>query len=847
MTDTPQKIVLFDSIPDALKSLPQWVLWRGVERDGEKTKLPFRTNNRPAQSNNPKTWAAFSAVALRIEQLQIPELRLPNAIPYDGPGFVFSKDDPFVGIDLDGCRDPQTGEMAEWAVEIIQRFDTYAEISPSETGVKIFAKGNWPFDRGKKVTVAVQPVCEKRPGIEVYAHRRYFAVTGWQVESRPGSVEDCQAALDWLVGKYFAQQAKVQSTPQTHPKKVQERARNYLAKLPPAISGQRGHDATYHAACVLVQGFDLGADDAFLLLSEWSATCQPPWSEAELRHKIEDASQEPGERGYLLKSSRSNTPTESGNGNGSPQNDPFSDLPLPLPPPEMEFSPFPTDELPEPISRFVKEGAIALGCDESYIALPLLAVLASAVGNTRRIKLKNSWCEPCVFWAVIIGESGTLKSPAMDLALEVLNSLQDQAFRDYEEAFRKHELSLINHEAALKEWKTQGRKRLEPPPESPEEPIAERFVCEDTTVEAIAVLLLNQPRGILMKRDELSGWINSFDAYKSARGADVAHWLSMHRAGSLTVDRKTGRKVIRVPRSAVSLTGGVQPKTLKAALGGRYQGDGPEAMEDVSGEHWENGLAARLLVAMPPRKPKHWTEDDLSEETKKTLETIIKTLFQLDFQAGDDGELLPVDVPLSLQAKSVWIRFYNEHAREQTEMSGNLAAAWSKLEGYAARFALLIHLIRQATNDSTLVNPELIDGQSVRSGIALSRWFGDEAARVYCSFQKSGEDSDSVKRRHLLRVISEHSGRITVRELMQASRNYRESADTAESALNELRAAELGSWNVVKTKGRSRREFCLHDAESGPDRPQEQAEHSSSQDVDSGASPESENDEWGTI
>lgn len=78
-------------------------------------------------------------------------------------------------------------------------------------------------------------------------------------------------------------------------------SRSYLEKIPPAISGQRGHDVTFHAAGVLVQGFGLSQDQAFPLLAEWNRMCQPPWSEQELRHKLDDAAKQPGPRGELLK------------------------------------------------------------------------------------------------------------------------------------------------------------------------------------------------------------------------------------------------------------------------------------------------------------------------------------------------------------------------------------------------------------------------------------------------------------------------------------------------------------------------------------------------------------------
>jgi hypothetical protein len=91
------------------------------------------------------------------------------------------------------------------------------------------------------------------------------------------------------------------------PQGVIERARKYLAKLPAAISGQGGHDATFHAACTLVLGFGLGKRQSIALLSEWNERCEPPWSPTELEHKIDDANKQPGWRGYLLTSTVSNS------------------------------------------------------------------------------------------------------------------------------------------------------------------------------------------------------------------------------------------------------------------------------------------------------------------------------------------------------------------------------------------------------------------------------------------------------------------------------------------------------------------------------------------------------------
>lgn len=94
---------------------------------------------------------------------------------------------------------------------------------------------------------------------------------------------------------------------------VVDRARRYLAKLPPAIDGSGGHSATFHAACVLVHGFDFGEADALSLLSEWNVThCEPSWSEKELLHKVKSAlgkSSDKG-RGYLLKGNETRGPVK---------------------------------------------------------------------------------------------------------------------------------------------------------------------------------------------------------------------------------------------------------------------------------------------------------------------------------------------------------------------------------------------------------------------------------------------------------------------------------------------------------------------------------------------------------
>jgi putative DNA primase/helicase len=149
-------LVVVEDVPRQLKRRPQWVNWCLEERGDELTKIPYRpaTMSR-ASSTDLMTWGTFEEAvdALKSDR-------------YSGVGFVFCSGDPFVGIDLDNCRNPETGEIEEWAAGIVDVFgDAYKEISPSGCGVHIITRGKVKEPR-------------KTPGLEIYSMERFFTVTG---------------------------------------------------------------------------------------------------------------------------------------------------------------------------------------------------------------------------------------------------------------------------------------------------------------------------------------------------------------------------------------------------------------------------------------------------------------------------------------------------------------------------------------------------------------------------------------------------------------------------------------------------------------------------------------------
>src|SRR5207237_1012774 len=110
------------------------------------------------------------------------------------------------------------------------------------------------------------------------------------------------------------------------------------------------------------------------------------------------------------------------NYDNTPGNPPKSEVSSVVP-----WQPFPVDAFPKSVRRFVTETSKAIGCDPCYIALPVLAVVACAIGNSRTIQLKPGWSEPAIIWACLVGESGELKTPALKAVLARIREKQNKA------------------------------------------------------------------------------------------------------------------------------------------------------------------------------------------------------------------------------------------------------------------------------------------------------------------------------------------------------------------------------------------------------------------------------------
>lgn len=412
---------------------------------------------------------------------------------------------------------------------------------------------------------------------------------------------------------------------------------------------------------------------------------------------------------------------------------------------DYDWQPFPVEALPATVSHYVTAASVSIGCDPAFIAVPVLSCLSGAIGNTRRLRVKDGWDIPPVLWTATIAPSGSAKSPGLDAAIRPIE--------DFERLAGQQQSART----------------------------AQRCLVTDATIEAQAVLLVKHERGLLLYSDELSGWIGSFDRYSKApkSGGDVARWLSIYGARSLRVDRKTGEpKHLLIPSAAISVTGTIQPGTLRRM---------------ITDEHRENGLLARLLLTMPPVRSKRWTEACISPVLAAKANDVFAKLLQLEPVTIPEAGSVPRILTLDEEARELWCCFYDEHNLDLEALpEGDLRAAWSKLEEIPARLALIIHETRIASGES--ISPDRIDAETMTAAITLTRWFCHETRRVYAML---AESTDEQQQRELVRLIQGRGGRITVRDLQRtASRKFKTSVE-ADQALTRLATANLGRWESL--------------------------------------------------
>lgn len=447
--------------------------------------------------------------------------------------------------------------------------------------------------------------------------------------------------------------------------------------------------------------------------------------------------------------------------------------------PEME--PFPLEVFPPRIAAFIKAAAKSTQTDPAMIALPALSAMGAVIGVNHRVDLGGGYVQPPVIWTAVVSPSGSGKTPAMKAALDPVSKMNREIHAENAQDRARYEIDLQNWNDLPKNEKG----------DRPQPPAPQRLVVSDVTSEALAPIFLDNPKGLLVTRGELNSFFQSFDAYRhGGKGGDREKWLEIFDAGEITVDRKTGDpKTIFVPIAGASIAGTIQPAILAAAF---------------SSEAFSSGLAARFLLAHPPATIRRWGDRTLiPQPLSDDYEQIFRKLKETPKATPFEDETFHALTP---EAEEQWAEFHDaNHIHYLEADSDALRSLASKAETYAARLALILHLLRWANDEQ--IDPLKIDSESMRRAVRLVVWFRNETERVYSIL--AGDAAEGIDQ-SIIRWIAAKGGQVTARDLQQGPRRFRRSAEAAEEALQGLVNARIGSWEDTSGNGRPTRLFRLN-------------------------------------
>ena len=524
---------------------------------------------------------------------------------------------------------------------------------------------------------------------------------------------------------------------------IVQRARNYLGKILPAVSGEHGHDRTFHAACVLIQGFDFAIEEALPILQEWNRTCQPPWEEADLRRKLNEADKQPGPRGNLLYRGRDvpshiDPPPPPGDIAPWPELIPFGEHDLPA---------FPVDALPDWLRCFVEALARATQTPIDLPAMLGLAAVAAASARKCCVVIKPGWIEPLNLFVVVSLPSGNRKSAVFSRIIEPIEEAEERLTRELrtiiaakQEAYRLADerlkklrgvaaapnTSLEKREAAIRDAAALASELAEM-----EVPARPRLIAEDVSPEKLGSLLAEQNGRMALLSPEGDIFDIMAGRYTEKGDGNFAVFLKSYSGETLRVDRLSRpADYIRFPALTLGLT--VQPCVL-------------ESLSKKPGFRGR-GLLGRFLYSLPTSFVGFRDVDPppVSTGVADKYRAKLTALLELAIDTGSQPETIP-QMKMSKDAR-------NELKEFETLLEPKLAPGgalkeisdWAgKLAGSVGRIAALLHVAERVSEAHPWGEP--IELHTMQAAVRIGHYLIPHAVVAFEGMETDPEVS-SAKR-----------------------------------------------------------------------------------------------------
>ena len=423
----------------------------------------------------------------------------------------------------------------------------------------------------------------------------------------------------------------------------------------------------------------------------------------------------------------------------------------------------------------IKKVSTWMGVDPEAVLTHLLPIAAGLINPNSRIVVKEctNFVEPCLLYSAVIAETGSRKTPLLNIPKAPLVKLQAE-----EDARYKAELDAYQKELDAYNHRPKENKDDEPPvpPHPPRE-----FYVDNVTVESLDEIKGCQPdKAFTMIKDELSGLFASHGAYKGGRGSDKESFLSGWGGGGVKKNRRSKDSRVSLARDSLSITGGIQPDKLRALFGD---------FTDAQGE-W-----ARFLWYQMPMRPYKIPRHSVTYSLGGLLESIYRkldSLPELEFYFSKDGQNFYDD----------WYDKKYEQTRNETKPG--LKAAMAKMPGQAARLIGVLNVLNGVSSQPPEVQQE-IPLETVRAGCHLAQFYLGQVTVLQGDGDALNGELTPILR-SLLEKVND-IGELNAAQAKRAVWGLRSDApDKIRQYFNELAAMDLaevqgtGSRLILKSK-----------------------------------------------
>ncbi|GAA6147773.1 hypothetical protein NBRC116586_08350 [Pseudooceanicola nitratireducens] len=426
-------------------------------------------------------------------------------------------------------------------------------------------------------------------------------------------------------------------------------------------------------------------------------------------------------------------------------------------------------------THWIKGAAEATSAPPDYIFMALLTVAGSLLGNTRWAAPWVDWEEPPILWTALIGTPSMNKSPALNAIISPLRSAERTRRTEAQkchEAWRQEADKAKIIEAAWKDAVKAATKEGSEAPARPKaadigpEPVLPRLAMSDATIEKVTAILAQQPRGVLVVRDELAGWVQSMSRYTS--GGDRQFWIETYGGRSYSVERM-GRSPIDIARLSASVIGNIQPDRLRTQF--------------LNSQ--DDGFVARVLPIWPERAP--LTRPSADHRTN-LLPTAIDRLLSLQMVRDAQGHYEPKRLPFTPQAMKLLEEFRHKVRAWEDRSEGIMVSFTGKLHGLSVRLSLILTFLEWVVSDRS--EPETISAEVFATASNLiETYLLPMAQRAYAPAAYSGKERAGRKLMALLHT--RRATAISTREIQRAGRSGLQSKEEVDRAISALVEADI--------------------------------------------------------